>query len=297
MVRFQLAKMSRWFGVAMPAVMICAAGLQIAPAHAQEINYGQVVDLVERQAMLIEKMSKESLLIALDSKGANRLATLQHSHELFSKVQTGLREGNRGLGLPAATNPHILDRLALVDSLWPLFDGAIRSALATGAVGRGEIDTLTEMSQPIVDALGGAADAYLAESNSQQLRSMLETTISAASRQRLLSQRMAKEFFLIAYRHQDRKNRSHLKKSTELFDQSMKTLMQGSPQERQIAPPTLEIRSQLEAAHLVWIRLKPLMEPALAGNVPNEDEIVEVADLTVDLLEAMNQALTLYMAL
>ena len=151
--------------------------------------------------------------------------------------------------------------------------------------------------QPILDALAGAADAYVAEANSRQLHSMLAITIGTASRQRLLSQRMAKEFFLIAYRHQVRRNTSRLKESTELFDQSMNALIQGSPQERLIAPPTLEIRSQLEAARQVWVQIKPLMEPALVGNVPNEDEIVKVADLTADLLEAIGQALTLYMAL
>lgn len=293
----QLAKMSRWFGVAMPAAMICTAGLQIAPAHAQETDYGQVIDLVESQGMLVEKMSKESVLIALQVDASGRVRDLKNSHDLFSDIQAGHRDGNARLRMSPTKNPVVLDRLALVDSLWPLFDGAIRTALTSGAVGRGEIDTLTEMSQPIVDALGGAADAYLAEASSQQLRSMLAITISAASRQRLLSQRMAKEFFLIAYRHQDRKNRSRLKKSTEQFDRFMKALIKGSPQERLIAPPTVEIRSQLETANQVWHRIKPLMEPTLVGSVPDKDEIQKVADLSGDLLAAISQALTLYGAL
>ncbi len=294
---FLLAKISRWFGFAISAALICTAGLEIAPAHAQEIDYGRVVDLVKNQGMLVEKMSKESVLIALEGETEGRLAALQDSHERFNRVQAGLREGNSGLGLTAITNPVILDRLAVVEDLWPLFDGAIRSALGSGAVGRGEVDTLAELNAPLLEALGGAVDAYEAEARSRQLHSMLDKVISTASRQRLLSQRMAKEFFLVAYSHETEKNRSRLKQSTDQFDQIMTDLLQGRARQALIAPPTPEIRSQLDAANQVWRQIRPLMAPVITGGAPGNDEVLKVAELNVKLLEAVNQALTLYMAL
>lgn len=294
---FHLAKMSRWIGVAMLAAIICATGLQIAPTQAQEIDYGHVTDLVERQGMLVEKMSKESLLIALDSNGANRLAALRNSHELFNQVQTGLREGHTGLGLPAATNPLILDRLAVVEDLWPLFDGAIRTALRSGVVGRSEIDTLAELNGPLAEALGSAAEAYKAEATGSQLHSVLGQVLSTVSQQRLLSQRIAKQFLLVAYNHETRKNKSRLRKATKQFDQSMMDLLQGRPQQKLIAPPTVEIRSRLDAANRLWIQMKPLIAPAISGGSPSPDQILMVASLNEKLLEALNQVLKLYMAL
>lgn len=296
-LRLLSARIGRSPGVVLAAALFCAAGLVAAPSQAQEVDYGHVIDLVEKQGMLVEKMSKESLLIALQVDAESRLADLKDSHELFNSVRSGLRDGNPGLGLPPATNPDILDRLARVDDLWPLFDGAIRTSLRSGAVGRGEVDSLAELNQPLQEALGGAVDAYVAEATSHQLRSMLETAISTASRQRLLSQRMAKEFLLIAYRHEARKNRSRLKKSTNLFDQAMKDLLQGDTQQRLIAPPTQEIRFQLEAVSQVWRQIRPLMMAATAGDVPSKDEILKAAELDVKLLEAVNQAVTAYMAL
>lgn len=297
MFRFQLAKMSRWFGVTVPAAIVCAAGLHFAPAHAQEIDYGHVIDLVEGQAMLVEKMSKESLLIALDSKNPNRLATLKESHDRFNTVLAGLRKGNRSLGLPASTNPAILDRLAAVEGLWPLFDGAILTILRARVVGRGEIDTLAELNGPLLEALSGATEAYKAEAEGGQLHSVLGQVISIASQQRHLSQKIAKEFLLVAYNHGTRKNRSRLKKSIAQFDQSMADLLQGRPQQRLIAPPTLEIRAQLDSANQIWRQITPLLAPVTGGGTPGDNEILRVSELNAKLLEAVNQALTLYMAL
>lgn len=291
------AKISRSLGVVFTTVLFATAGLEIAPSEAQEIDYGHVIGLVEKQSMLVEKMSKESVLLALQVGSESHLADLKDSHELFNGIQAGLRGGDASLGLPPTDDPAILSRLALVSDLWPLFDGAIRTALQKRAVGRGEIDTLAELNEPLLEALGGTAEAYAAEAGSHQLHSMLGMTIGTASRQRLLSQRMAKEFFLIAYRHEAKRNRSRLKKSIDLFDQAMKDLFQGNPQQRLIAPPTQDIRSQLEAADQIWRQIKPLMRPALAGDVPSKDEIQKVAVLNVKLLEAVEQALKLYMAL
>ncbi len=284
-------------GTAFAAVLALMVGLASAPSQSQEIDYDRVIGRADQQRMLLEKMSKESILIALQVDAESHLKELKSAHALFNHIRVGLRQGNVTLGLPPTTNSGILDKLSLVDDLWPLFDNTVRKSVESGIVGRTEIDALAEISQPLREALDDTVEAYRAEAAKRQLHSLRFAVISTASQQRAMTQRMAKEFFLIAYGHEARKNKSRLKKSAALFARSLQALQKGDPEQKLIAPPSPSIRRQLEQVDSLWGQFKRLIGAAVTGDPPSQDEILKMSTLNAELLDALEETVSLYRAL
>lgn len=280
--------------IALVLMLALVLGLVSTPSRSQQVDYDRVIKRAEQQRMLLEKMSKESILVAMEVDPDDHLKELKRAHALFNHIRVGLREGNATLGLPPTKNSDILTKLSLVDALWPLFDNTVRRGVESGAVGRTEIDALAEMSQPLREALDDTVKAYRAEASKQQLHSLRSTTINMAIQESTLTQRIAKEFLLIAYSHEVRKNRSRLKKSATLFGRSLEALQKGDRGQKIIAPPTTGIRRQLEEAGSLWSQFKPLIGAAMTGDPPSRDEILKMSELNTELLDVLEEVATLY---
>ena len=290
----QTVNPSGWPRVAPALAALLVLCLLSSPGRSEQVDYDRVIDRADQQRLLLEMMSTESILVALEVDAESHLKKLKRTHRLFNEVRVGLREGNAALGLPPAESSEVLDKLSLVDSLWPLFDNTVRKSVGAGKVGRTEIDALAEMSQPLEEALEDTVEAYGLEVNRQQLHSMRFTLISVASHQRTLTQRMAKQFLLIAYGHEARKNKSRLKKTASRFARSLRALQIGDQDQRLIAPPTEDIQAQLEQVNRLWLDFERLIREAVKGDPPNRREIQRLDELNSDLLAALEQTVTLY---
>lgn len=281
---------------ALAGAMILATGLGPTPVRAQEVDHSRLINLIDRQGMLLEKMSKETLLIALEVDTPKHLKELKRTRDQFSRTLLGLRNGDAELGLAPAKGPAVLDLLAQIEGLWPYFDDAVRGGLESGAAGRPQIDALAEFSPPLLEAIDGAADLVLEAAMGGQLRSMQPNAIHLSSRQSMLTQRMMKEFLLVAYQYQTRKNRKKLKRSSALFGRSLEALTRGDLQQKLMPPPNNEIGFQLGKVDQLWRQFQPLIRDVNKGGKPSRDEIRRVADLNTRLLLAMNKAVALYEA-
>jgi len=274
--------------------MVLAAGLRLTTVHAQEAEHNRLINLIDRQGMLLEKMSKETLLIALKVDTPKHLKALQRTRDEFDRTHLGLRKGDADLGLAPTESPAVLDLMTQIEGLWPYFDDAVRGSLTSGAAGRPQIDALAEFSPPLFEAIDGAADLFLGEATGGQLRSMLPIAIHVASRQSMLTQRMMKEFLLIAYQYEARKNRKRLKRSSASFGKWLEALTRGDLQQKLMPPPNNEIQLQLDKVLQLWHEFQPLIGAAGKGSKPSREEILRAADLNARLLLAMDKAVSLY---
>ena len=206
----------------------------------------------------------------------------------------GLRNGDANLGLAPAESPAVLDLLTQIEGLWPYFDDAVRGGLTSGAAGRPQIDAQSEFSPPLFEAIDGAADLFLEEATGGQLRSMLPIAIHVSSRQSMLTQRMMKEFLLVAYQYEARKNRRKLKRSSAFFGKSLEALIRGDLQQKLMPPPNNEIKLQLDKVNKLWREFEPLIGAVKKGGKPSRAEILQATDLNARLLLAMDKAVSLY---
>lgn len=291
---FSTGKTRRLLVAALAGAITLAIGLGPTAVPAQKADHNRRINLIDRQGMLLEKMSKETLLIALKVDTPKHLKELKRTRDQFDQTLLGLRNGDANLGLAPAEGPALLDLLTQIEGLWPYFDDEIRGSLTSGAAGRPQIDALAEFSTPLFEAIDGATDLFLEQAAGGQLRSMLPIAIHVSSRQSMLTQRMMKEFLLIAYQYEARKNRKRLKKSAAFFGRSLEALIRGDLPQKLMSPPNNEIKLQLDKVDRLWREFQPLIGVAGNGGKPSRDEILRATDLNTRLLLAMDKAVSLY---
>ena len=281
-------------------VMACVIALGIATGAdsglAETKNLNHVINLAGMQRMLTQKISKESLLVALGIDREENLRNLEESRALFDRTLKGLRNGDADLGLRATTEPEVLDDLGKVEELWPLLDSVVRNSVAGQNVSAQSIDTIVELNLPLLQATDDTVKAYEweARSGNVNLISMLTVAVNMSGRQRMLSQKMFKEYLLIAYREEERNNRRNLGKTIKLFDHTLQGLIQGDNDQGILRAPTPEIRAQLRVVERQWDEIRPQLEPFVKAGRPDPGAIAKVAQKNLLLLEDLNKAISLY---
>ncbi len=265
-----------------------------APAVAETKDYDHIVNLAGMQRMLTQKMSKEAFLVALGIDREDNLQKLAESRNLFDRMLKGLRHGDALLGLPETTEPEVLDRLSKVEELWPLLHSAIRTSLASGKVSAYEVETIAELNLPLLNAMDETVSAYERVAEKGALVSVLTVAINLAGRQRMLTQKMSKEVFSIAYGLDERANRRNLADSIALFDDTLQGLIYGDNDLGLLPAPTAEIKAQLSKVEGLWDAFRPLLDPLARGGIPGSDTVAQVARQNLPLLEEMNKAVVMY---
>ena len=119
-------------------------------------------------------------------------------------------------------------------------------------------------------------------------------TINLADRERLLSQRMSKELLLVALGYNKKENLRNLQSSHDMFSRVLKGLHYGDAELALEPTDDSEVLDKLSRVEEIW----PLFEAALndsvtAGHVLR-DHVEIVADLSLPLLKAMDEAVDSY---
>jgi len=117
--------------------------------------------------------------------------------------------------------------------------------------------------------------------------------INQAGRQRMLSQRMSKEFLFVVMGVDKEANQTELGKTVKLFDSTLDRLLAGDAEVSMPAPPSDEIRAQLTAVHGIWKPFRAMLEQGLT-NKPGAAELVLFAKESQHLLVEMDKAVSLY---
>ncbi len=264
----------------------------LSPAAMAEIDYSKVINLSGKQRMLTQKMSKEAMLVALDVDKDASLASLKATRDLFNKTLKGLRNGDDSLGLPPTKKPKILGSLDKVDGLWSGFDPAISGIISSGAVDDSQIATIASGNVPLLKAMNKSVKLYESAATSGDMNPALAVAINLAGRQRMLTQKMSKEFLLVAKGHEADANKESLSKTIALFDTTLNGLINGDDTTGLSPAPTDEISAQLATVQSLWTPFKAALE---SGSTP--ESIQTVANTNVPLLKEMNKAVGMFAAL
>lgn len=266
-----------------------------APTSAE---YGVLLNLSGKQRMLSQKMSKEVALIALDINKADNLQALAQTSALFDKTLAGLKDGDASLGLPATESKRIRRQLGKVEKIWQTFYPSIQGILASGAVNREQLQIIATNNLPLLKQMNKAVGLYEKEAQKSGLKAApgLASTINLAGKQRMLTQKMSKEFFLIALGYQVEENKLNLLETYTLFDRTLKGLREGDDTLGLPGTPQPHIRAQLKVVEELWQSFKPLVTHGsdYKTKTLSKQEIRQIASSNLPLLKQMNQAVSLY---
>ncbi len=269
-----------------------------APAYgAENVDLRHTLNLVGGQRMLTQQMSKELLLVAMGYNTDENLMNLQANHERFERVLKGLRFGDAELTLESTKHAGVLESLARVEEIWPLFSAALQNGMSPETISSDAVSLVSDLSLPLLAAMDDTVKSYEDATGAGALFSMLEIAITQADQQRMLTQKMAKEFLLIAYGHDIESNRQRLGKSMLDFEKILKGLISGDAELRLVPTPDPQIQVHLKTVDRLWNELKPILSSAVTGITIDEVALAEMVSLNVTMLSEMNSAVDLYESL
>jgi len=275
------------------STMQAAAEKTITPAQ-----WGTILNFSGRQRMLSQKMTKEILLISLDYNKAENLSALEKTATLFDNTLDGLRDGSAELGLPPTSSRRILRQIDMkIVPVWNVFFRQVQGILTANAVSPEQLSVVIENNIPLLAEMNKCVKLYEKEASKSgvEMDPKLAVTINLAGKQRMLTQKMSKEFFLIAKNVQTEANRLNLQETYNLFDRTLKGLMDGDELLELPGTKAPEIRAQLGKVQSLWDGFAPLMTyAAKTKGAVSAEKIGEVAQKNLPLLSEMNKAVKMY---
>ncbi len=286
---------------AIPAAIAAAFLMTFSlPSHAQLDITSQLGEIVQkstnelavqinlsgRQRMLTQKMSKEALLVALKVEPEKNRRNLERTMALFERTLVGLISGDAGLKLAKAPNARIAAQLGVVMDLWKKFRPLVKR-VADGRADRATLERIARDNLPLLAEMNRAVKMFEKVAGADTAE--LAVVINLSGRQRMLTQKMTKEYLLAALGIDREANHRNLRKTTALFDRTLKGLLDGD--DAQNLPPTTDpaIRAQLKKVMKLWADFRPLLaRPATREN------LLAIAHANLPLLGEMNRAVKMY---
>ncbi len=245
------------------------------------------INLSGRQRMLTQKMSKEALLLALGVEPAQTRLKMLKTALLFDRTLKGLMHGDKELGLPPTKQKDILEQLRKVQALWKEFLPLIIQLGKAKKIERGLIEQIAQKNLPLLAEMNRAVKMYERASGADTAE--LAVVINLSGRQRMLTQRMAKEYLLAVYGIEPERNRARMKETMELFDRTLKGLLDGD--EAQGLPGTKDpaIRAQLKKVMELWAQYRPMLLTP-----PEKADLKALEETSLKILAEMNRAVKMY---
>jgi len=287
----------------LPALMLASLFVffDVAPAFAEGPNaaeYGVVLNLSGKQRMLTQKMSKEIVLIAMGHETGKNVTNLKATAELFDKTLTGLRNGDVELKLVSTTNPRILRQLGVVDGIWAEFKPVVETIIAQASASKDQVAVIAEKNLPLLKQMNKCVKLYEKDASKSGLSSApgVAVTINLSGKQRMLTQKMSKEFFLVAYGHNAQDNKLNLQETYTLFDRTLKGLLDGDDSLDLPGTTDTAIRTKLNNVQSLWNMFQPTM--AFGADAENTSipvvKVAQVAKGNLPLLKKMNDCVKMY---
>ncbi len=270
-------------------------------AETEEIAFNNAaayrIDIAGRQRMLSQRMAKSICFVELGVDTEAHLASLDSDHTLFTNSLIELVEGGGTRELLPEADARTLAALEIVQDQWTKFNAEVETILQDGTVTSAADERLLEANLALLNAANEAVSLIEQEYTGATSMEMSDAvSVNLYGRQRMLSQKMAKEFCYIAAGHRVEEERAILMETVGLFDASLQAITNGMPAMGIIAPPNDEIAAQLGVVAEVWGPLKAIYDKIGAGADPTQEEIATISAGNLDLLSEMAKAVDLYVS-
>jgi len=290
-------KMSATLTVFLSSVLFLFSA-QLSAEDPTSAEYGVVLNLSGKQRMLTQKMSKEMMLIALDVDAAGNLANLAKTSGLFDKTLKGLRNGSEELRLPPTSSSRILRQLDKIDGIWASFYPVVKEVINGKSVSKDQVAVVAKNNLPLLKQMNKAVGLYEKDAKKGGLKAApgLAATLNLSGKQRMLTQKMSKEFLLVAYGHEVEANKLSLLETYSLFERTLKGLLDGDETLGLPGTKPEHIRVQLGVVNGLWTEFKPIVVHGADYKTKSIDKakIEKLAKTNLPLLKNMNKAVGMY---
>ena len=265
-----------------------------APAEAEAEAAKRKINLAGRQRMLTQRMAKAACFASIGLEAGHHLEGMATAHALFARTLDGLRHGDPEQGLTRETKDAVLAELREVEALWADYGDLVAASVESGAVSEADLADVAEQNLPILTSMNEAVQQTARAYGDSSVPLHLAVALDISGRQRMLTQKMAKEVCFVAADVQPAEARAALAETVELFSASLEALMNGAPFVGIRPPRSAELEAQLGTVAAMWEELKPVFVSVAGGAEPTARDLALVAERNMPLLREMNRAVFLY---
>jgi hypothetical protein len=262
----------------------------IKGAFAKQKSLSGVIDLATNNKMLSQKMAKCAVLIKNGISVESNHKILIQSAKEFDSFIDGMYNGNESLKLKKESDKQVLKELDEVNEVWKEFQLQVKNLYKDGKVNKDAYkyiidnnEKLLRISHKLTQTI--QSKVILNTSDNQ----VIVNTLKFADRQKMLTQKMLKEKFLVYTKENAKRNNVKLRGSIILFRNGLNGLMNGDDK-RGIAKVTSKpIQQKLKEMQMLY---KESEELYIKHNV-NFDEIKGLAVLDRKLLDLSIEVVTM----
>ena len=245
--------------------------------------------------MLSQRISKAACFLHVGVSTDGLGNQLGDAVALFETSLEALRRGDESMGLGPEQNAAIRAALLVVANDWDMFSQNLRMALSDGLVPRPALSGIDETGLQLLVNMNRTVNktANIYGDSLPDMPLILSLTIDLAGRQRMFTQKAAKEFCLIDAGVDVEENRTRLARTAQLFTLTLEALQNGMLG-MVMAAPNDEIRNQLALVAEAWVGPKAALDIAASGDEINDTQRIAVVNAMEQVLVLMNEAVGMY---
>lgn len=253
------------------------------------------IDIAGRQRMLTQRIAKAICFIELGHEVDLHHDMLEQDYHLFDETLHILRDGGGEKDLAPEEDRRTLEELKIVFEHWAPFAEEIETIIASNEVSEQAEEHIIEENLIMLKDMNDTVTLIEQEyANPHTLQMADAVTLNIFARQRMLSQKAAKDFCYVATSHHIEEERADLAQTHALFTASLGALINGYEPLGIAPPPTDEIKAQLDVVAEIWGPLDEIFTLVSEGEVPTPEQITLVASENIHLQEEMNKAVQMY---
>jgi hypothetical protein len=244
------------------------------------------INLAGKQRMLTQRMTKEALLVKAGIDTKENIEKLKKSRALFDKTLNGLIHGEKSLKLKPCQDPVVQVQLKKVMKLWNSFDADIRKVIA----GKADLNTykrLEKQNLTLLKEMHKAVTMYVSETKEQT--SKRAQAINLSGKERMLTQRMAKDLLLISQGIDTKANRADLKATASEFETILRGLQKGDKKLGLTGTKLPAIKKQLKKGEKLWKDIHPAFATAVKDPKVLKKTIAKLDILLIEMNKAVKK--------
>jgi hypothetical protein len=234
-----------------------------------------------KASMLSQKIAKEYFLIAASVDVQNNRTNLANSINEFESTFSTLQNGDGAQNFPKFANGEIQGKFDKVTSLWNELKPIVNAVATGGTPDKTAYNSVDTTSTQILGTLEVIDGYFTAGAEAQIGNTGYTTAVQALSGNRVLSQRLAKEFTLVYLGVFPQESQSILRSGAEQFNSNLTTLKN--------AKINAQVTAQIESIGQSWGAFFPLIQKAF-DSTPSLQDVNSVALLNGPLVESTGLA-------
>ena len=288
---------SKVTGVLAASLMISSIwGGGAAVAQSDEaLDAARRLNIAGRQRMLSQRMSRFSCYIYAGIEPEEHLGLLRETRDLFEASHLALRHGSTEMKLAPEQNFLVRDQLDKVNEDWQRFAVHLRESFEMNTVDEENVRhidrdglLLLQNGDNLVRRISRVYGELLPE-----ISIIMGVTMDLAGRQRMLTQKAAKEGCLIEAGVNVDENREKLAETIHVFSGTLDALINGFP--GMVLPaPTAEIEAGLTALKANWAGPHDVFALLADGQSITDEQRALIDGGMEQMLNDMNHVVELY---